>query len=179
MGFGGELVSWFWLCAIGGTVSFGAKFIFSVLGGLDHDLDFDSDLGTDQSFGLLSITTIAGFLMMFGWSGLAASEQFNLSDGWALGIALLCGSGTFFSTSWLVRKLKLLGSGGEAFRIEDTLELIGTVYQKIPAQGIGKIQVNVNEFVREIQAFSDQELDSGRLIKVESVLNSTTVKVVP
>ena len=181
-----ELV--FLISAIAGTASFVFKAIVSLTLGEMHDIDTDLGAGdiahdgiqsSDAAFELFSITSLTGFFMMFGWSGLAAYKEFSLSQSGTFGCALLVGFVAMYGTAKLFSAARLLVSKGSVFVIENTLDKPATVYQMIPVDGTGVIQITIDGQVRELGAQSADgvEIPSFTTVKVVSVVDTNTVKV--
>ena len=64
--------------------------------------------------------------------------------------------------------------------MEDTVGLKASVYQQIPAGGIGKVNVTLkNGSLKELDAVSDDAelIESFKTVEVVEVVNSRTVKV--
>jgi len=74
------------------------------------------------------------------------------------------------------RKLVSLGA---RFAIEDTIGMTASVYQRIPPDGRGMIQVAIDGMTREIEALSEDkvELESFQAVKVVRVVDHMTVTV--
>lgn len=177
-----------WACAFGGSIFFLLRVMLILVGGFaddfdspDADADFDSTVGdahhTEAAFKLISFNTISAFIMLFGWSGLCAHIQFNLNPGISLVIGTVVGFLAMLLTGWMYKAAFRLASPGADFRIEDAIGAVGSVYQRIPADGLGKIQLSVNGMTRELDARADGDIDSFARIKVLSAIDNSTVKV--
>ena len=176
----------FWFCALFGTGFFILNTVASFLGGTDSGLDIASHQvshegisGTDAAFQLISLTSLTGFIMMFGWMGLAGYEQMKLGIPLAILIALIAGCGTMYLTAWMFSKAKKLVSSGSVFDINQALGKTATVYAKIPAQGKGQIQIVVADLTHEIDAISDNstEIETNSSVRITAVIDQSTVKV--
>ena len=182
----------FWGTAILGTVFFLLRVLLLIVGGF-ADVDGDAlhsdatDIhgdgshgdGTDVSFKLVSLNSITGFIMMFGWAGLASYLQFNLNSGISLLIALVVGLMSMYLTTMLFRMAMKLTSPGEVFDINSTVGVHGEVYLTIPSNGTGKITVTVNGVSRMFDAVSEEknEITSFKKIVVTKIINSDTLSV--
>lgn len=188
--FGGmdQLEIAFWICAVGGTVFFILKTLLMIVAGIDHDLDVNHDAttlghegvdGSDAAFKLLSINSLTGFVMMFGWIGLSAYKQFYLSGTGSFVVAFVGGSITFFITAKLFKAAGSLVDPGSQFRISETIGMSATVYQSIPAEGKGQIQIDSSGLTRELDAVSKdgESISSGQMIKVVEIIDPHTVAV--
>ncbi len=183
---GAELV--FWSCAIAGTLFFALRLVLTLMGGLDHDAsghDFDSghdgevNHAPDVAFKLLSVNTVGAFVAMFGWVGLAALKELQSGILFAFLLAWCAGFFTMALTAYLFKAALSLACEGDDFDLEKTVGLAAEVYQRIPAEGMGRIQITVNGILRELNAVSEekQEIPSFTKVNVEKVVDSTTVCV--
>lgn len=143
---------------------------------LDIDLDADVDLGADveggdstEAFTLLSLQSIAVFLMGFGWGGVAG----RLGLGWDLTPSLALGAGFGAAMVWLLGMLMKavydLRSSGN-IRIADAAGAQGTVYTNVPARGEGRGQVRV--------VINDRARIYNAVAVGEAIKTSTAVRVV-
>lgn len=177
----------FWISAIVGTTLFLLRLIVSFFGGgfFEHDADLDSlhdhaDHHSTSLFKFLTMHSLSGFLMMFGWAGLACSVQFNIHSGYSFLIALGCGLAMLILTALIMRGAMFFQDPGAVFSSEKTIGLVGTVYQRIPADGQGKIQLVVNNSTRELLARSHDKkaIESFALIKVVRAIDHEIVEVI-
>ncbi|MCB1135165.1 MAG: hypothetical protein KDK78_02750 [Chlamydiia bacterium] len=167
----------FWLTALLGTGLFIPKIFF---GGLTDSADcVDCNGGTDLSFSIFSMHSLSGFFMMFGWAGLAASKQFDLSDLLALLIAFAGGLCMLGCMALIFRAASKMTSPGAVYELKDTIGQRATVYLQIPATGRGLIQLDIAGLTRDVEAVSE----SGSLIpsfcdvEVVAVQDPRTVRV--
>jgi len=144
----------------------------------DVDVDADGADASHAAFKLLSLQGISGFLLMFGLVGLGISRTTEAAKGWAL--AGGCAAGII--TMWLLAKLmfmlmKLQSSG--------TLDLAngvgeeGQVYLTIPAGGIGKVQVVIQERLQIVEArgAGEETIKTGDRVKVVKLVDGRTFVV--
>jgi len=198
----------FLLCAVLGSTLFLIRTVLFFLGGdadseidggfdvdadidvdLDAEVDFDGDAGLDAadighaadsaaSFHIFSLHGITGFFMMFGIVGLAMSKQSNLSA--AISVVGGLVAGVF--TMWLVAKIfmgmKRLQSDG-TLNLKNAIGKEGSVYLNIPADGIGKVQVVVQERLKVFNAISakKEEIKTGENIKVLKIISGNILVV--
>ena len=178
----------FWVCAVGGTTLFVLKSLMMIVGGIGGELDVDVDggdiahdgvEGSDFAFKLLSINAITGFFMAFGWGGLFFYKQAGASAILSVLGGGLIGFATMYATAKLFQSIGLLVSDGSVFNIENTIGETGLVYQEIPAEGRGVIQMTLDGVTREIEATSADgtAIASFKNIEVVAVVNPTTVSV--
>ena len=172
----------FWFCAIVGSGMFFIQIALNFFGG-DSDCyaDVDSSETDSGNFKWLSKQAIIGFVMMFGWTGLACIKEFELSRALCITISLSAGIITMFITGSLFGGAKKLVSSGNVFKIEDVIGKEGTVYQRIPKNGIGKISISFENLSYEIDAISlsNEEIDSFAKVQVIKKSDNETAVVVP
>ena len=96
----------------------------------------------------------------------------------ALVIAIILGLAAMYGMYYLMQGLsKLTSSGNE--RISIAIGKHGTVYVPIPAGGVGKVQVNLQNRTVEFQAVTEESepLRTGETVEIIEVKNSDTVAV--
>ncbi len=162
--------------------------------GLDLDTDIDVtdvDSGTfDQhdvsSIGdaasMLNVFTLRNFIAfftVFGWGGIAGIHA-NMSTVWTIVFALALGIATMFIISALFYFIsKLVDSG--TMDIRNALNQVGNVYIPIKAKSgnIGKIQVNIQDSLREMRAITKkgQDLPTGTVVKVTGLISGNILVV--
>ena len=178
----------FWSFAVFGTVLFVLRtaLMFSGIGhdfGASHDVyhEVDTATGSEHSFKLFSLQTLTAFVMMFGWAGLAALKQFELGTALSVVVALAVGVVFMYLIAFFMRALLKLETDGIVFKIEDTIGTNASVYERIPASGLGRIQIHAGGMLREVQAVSEkgEVIDSARPVVVVRVVDSQTVSVQP
>ncbi|MGE0268237.1 MAG: hypothetical protein AB7S78_07265 [Candidatus Omnitrophota bacterium] len=176
----------FWCCAIGGTAFFIIRLVMMLIGhdfdapidGMDHDIHLDTH--SDAAFQMFSINSVTAFLMMFGWGGLTAFVQFKLGPSLSIIIAFIVGVAAMFTIATLFKLAMGLVSKGEVFKIEETVGLNASVYQRIPADGVGKVNVSLpGGILRELDAVSEGkvEIESFKTVKVIKVVDNKTISV--
>lgn len=178
--------SLFWFCALAGSGMFLIQFAINIFGIADHD-SFDAaddgvhDSGDARKLKWLSMQTITGFLMMFGWTALACQNEFSFQDSTTIGIALAVGIFTALIIRSIFKLAKKLISSGSLYRIEDAIGKEGCVYQRIPKGGKGKISISLQNFTHEIDAISchPEDLPSFTRVKIIEKCDGSTVVVAP
>ncbi len=178
------LTNLYWILAVIGTTLFGLRMSLMLLGGF---IDFHHDDGhhghthdTSSSLKIITLHSLSGFCMMFGWAGLAASEQLGLSNGYSLLIACISGFVVMICAAFLFKCAQKLEASGAHFAIQQTLGKTGMVYHAIPAHGLGKIHINVHGITRELlaQSLTNESIESFEAIKVINIIDQETVLVV-
>lgn len=180
---GSPLETVFWICALASTLFFIVRVILLVIaGGMDLDVSagHHGDIShPDSSFEMISLNTVTAFLMMFGWIGLACLKQFHMAAAASILIAILAGFLCMFTTAYFFKQAKRLASGGSSFSPAKTVGKKATVYQRIPAQGRGKITVSVGDMTHEVDAVSatQEDIESFQTVEVIRVIDQMTVAV--
>lgn len=179
----------FWFCALAGSSVFFIQFIFNLFGITDQD-NFDScetfsntlhETTDTRIFKWLSVQTITGFLMMFGWTAITCQSEFGLQIMTTLAISLAAGISTALIIRSIVKITLKLKSSGSTYNIEEAIGQEAYVYHRIPKGGIGKISMTLQHFTHEIDAISDhsEDLPSFMRVKVIKKFDSNTVVVTP
>ena len=170
--------SFYWFCALAGSGMFIIQFFLNLIGLGEQEDVYDGDVTDSGKFKWLSRQAITGFLMMFGWSPLTCQKEFDLEGGAPrVGVALLCGIIAIFATGFIFKIAKKLHSNGTVFKIEDAIGQKAVVYQRIPQDGIGKVSVCVDNFVREIDACSNDHKEVPSFVRVK-IINKADDKTV-
>ena len=174
----------FWSAAIFGSALFLVRLCTAFIGGFGEEFDLIEDVDGDihHQFGLfklLTLHTISGFFMMFGWIGLACLKQYHCNQWYALLFACSAGLITMIVTAFIFKWSRSLVSSGECFAIEQTIGMIALVYQRISHHERGKIQIVVGGVTREILAQSQDgsSIESFSCVKVVDVVDHETVLV--
>ncbi len=148
----------------------------------ETDIDtVDSHEGHAGSFKLFTLHSLSGFFMIWGFSGLACTEQYMFSIEKSFLIATFFGLCMLFITAALMRYALLLQSAGTVFSNKQTIGLVATVYQRIPAHGFGKIHVIVNGATRELLARSHNQksIESFTSVTITNSIDTESVEVEP
>jgi len=161
-------------------------------GGLDHAGGMDQGgegagthdhHGSDSTsaFKVLSLQTIAGFVMGFGWGGVGA----YLGLGWepTMSFVAAIASGVFmvWVLTTLLKSISLLHASGN-IPIDAAVGCAGSVYAGVPARGAGrgKVRLIVNNRARIFNAVSAaEELPRHTRVRVVMVNRDNTVTIAP
>ncbi len=164
----------YWITAIAGSVLLLILIVMTLVGGDVEDLgDVDTDIEGDTGIGFqfLSFKNLMGFLTIFGWSGISCIEN-GLSTGATIAISVFCGLIMMFAMAALFYYLAKLQSSG-TLKLKNAVGQIGEVYLTIGANRskIGKVSVNVQGTLRELQALTDEDQDlvQSNVVKVADV----------
>lgn len=184
-----ELV--FVLCALLGGGLFIVRLVMMFLGGGHGDTDagamdspdaggtdFHHDISdsSDLSFKSLSLQGLTAFFMMFGLVGWAMLRQSKLSSGISLIGAAAAGAGTVWLIKVIFRWAGKLQSSG-TLNVHNAIGCEGTVYLTIKPGQTGKVQVNVQERLMELDARSEsaEEIKTGQPIRVVKISNNVLI----
>ncbi len=171
--------------ALLGTVVFLVQLVMMSLGGAGADVHHgDVPHGTDttdstHAFNLLSVQSIAAFLMGLGWGGLGGLIGFD----WPLPASLLLGAGLGAVFVWvlalLMKAMYDLESSGNV-HAGDAVGHEGSVYANVPAEkaGRGQVRLVIGNRDRTYSAVSDGEaLPTGTRVRVIGVNDDQTLRV--
>ena len=183
----------FLILAFSGTLFFALRMVMALVAGFgDHDVGADAHVhdvhapsdghhghGSDVAFQLISLNSITGFIMMFGWVGLAAYSDRRWSAVNATIAGLIGGFVTMVLTAHVFRMAMGLVNVGERFSTAKTVGSTATVYAEIPAEGRGQIQVTANGLKRTLDAVSEDHvpLASFSTVTVVKAIDERTVAV--
>ena len=182
------LEKFFFAFAVAGTVLFVVRLILQFLGSgaVHHDIGgpvdvAQTDVGTADggdgcghdaylSFKLLSFQGLTAFFMMFGWVGLAMTRQSGQGPVVSVAAAIAAGLVTVWIISWMFRKAGSLQSSG-TIDLRNAVGHEAEIYLTIPAAGIGKAQVTIQERMRIYNAVSKDksEIKTGQRVRVTEV----------
>ena len=182
----GNNAAWFGIPAVLGTFFFALRLVLMTVGGaadadvdLDADVDFDAHGDPGEAMKLLSVQSIAAFLMGFGWGGLAGLHGFDLS--W--GMSALAGVGTGAAMMWilglLLKAMHDLQSSGN-IDLDAAIGNEAEVYVQIPPDGRGQVRLVVDNRQRIYNAVSEAgALPRHARVRVIRVNDDRTLTVAP
>ncbi len=165
----------YWIVAIVASVILGILLIMTLFGSDADDMsgDVDTDIEGDHGIGFqfLSFKNLMGFFTIFGWSGIACLEN-GLSKGITVLISVICGLLMMTAMAALFYYLAKLQSSG-TLKLQNALNQIGEVYLTIGANRskIGKVSINVQGTLRELEALTDEDRDliQSNVVRVKEV----------
>ena len=154
------------------------------LGG-DSDTDMDAD-GTDfeaddggVGFQFFTFKNIVAFFTIFGWTGLVCMSN-DLSSTLTIIISTGAGLVMMVITSLLFLLMHRMAQSG-TLKINNALGQVGEVYIPIGANRskIGKIQINVQGSLRELDAITDNndDLSTTSIVRVVEVVSGELLLV--
>ena len=146
-------------------------------GGIDTDIDtgFDSEVAdatVDGGTNLLTFRNFVNFILGFGWSAILLQEKIQSVP------LLLIVSAVMYLFKWL----SSMQQSGNINIYKSAVGCNGNVYLTIPGerQGEGKVQISINNSVREYRAVTDGDtLKTNTPIRVVEVIGPDTVLVEP
>ena len=176
-----------WGVTLASSLVFIIQSIMTFLGA-DADMDFDADAsGADldsgaepgTGLGLLTFRNLVNFCLGFGWTAVLLKEQIA-SVPLLLTIAMLVGIGLVALIMLMFKWVGGMQQSGNIDVWKQAVGCTGRVYLTIPAnrEGAGKVQININNSVREYEAVTDGgKLPTGVQIKVVEVISESTLLV--
>ena len=155
-------------------------------GGIDTDFDsgFDTevaDAAVEGGTNLYTFRNFVNFILGFGWSAILLQDKIS-SIPLLLIVSAVVGVALVAIVMYLFKWLSSMQQSGNINLYKAAVGCNGTVYIPIPGerQGEGKVQLSINQSVREYNAVTDGEaLRTGTQIKVVEVLSPDTVLVEP
>jgi hypothetical protein len=155
-------------------------------GGIDADFDsgFDTeaaDAAVEGGTNLYTFRNFVNFILGFGWSAILLQDKIT-SIPLLLILSAVVGVALVAIVMYLFKWLSSMQQSGNINLYKAAVGCNGTVYIPIPGerQGEGKVQISINQSVREYNAVTDGEaLKTGTQIKVVEVLSPNTVLVEP
>ena len=150
---------------------------------MDMDTDFDVPDGGfegDPSMNLYTFRNLVNFLLGMSWTAILLQEQIA-SKALLMIIAFVVGALLVFAVMMMFKGLSKMQQSGNIDVYKSAIGCNGKVYLTVPAErkGTGKVQININNSVREYDALTDSEddLKTGTSIKVTEVLDTNTLLV--
>ena len=193
-----------WAITLSASLIFVIQSVMTFLGadgGSDFDINSDTDipdgglgdLPDDGSapidgnavhgtgMGLLTFRNFVNFFLGFGWSAILLKNSIQ-STSLLMIVSIIVGVALLFAVMMLFRWLSSMQQAGniDVFKAAPGCE--GKVYLRIPAarEGSGKVQITINNSVREYEALTDGDaLPTGSSIRVVEVLSADTLLVEP
>ena len=148
------------------------------VGDVDVDVDMDVgdadigdvDHGALSSFHILSLQSISGFLLLFGLVGLAVNRIEGSKPLFAVAAGVVAGFIMMWLLGFLMVSLKSLQSSG-TLDLNAAVGVEGKVYLRIPAGGIGKVELPLQGRMHIFNARSNSKetIQSGEGVKVTGV----------
>lgn len=173
----------YWIIGVPTSLIFLIVLVTTFIGGDfgDSDVDFDSDADTDGGMGFQFFTfkNLVGFFTIFSWTGIGCIQS-GYSTGLVLFISIFCGLIMMLAMSTLFYFMTKLVEDG-TMRMKNAIGRTGEVYLPIKKKngGFGKVQINIQGSIHEIQAITNDEEDLkvGTIIKVVEVIDGNILLV--
>lgn len=172
----------YWIIAVLGSTILVILLILTFLGGEvdgDADVDGDGDMDGGAGFQFFTFKNLVGFLTIFGWTGIGCIRS-DFSTLATIGISVFCGLIMMTLMATLFYLLAGMVEEG-TMRMSNAIGRTGEVYLPIKAKngGFGKVQINIQGSLHEIQAFTNDEKDlpQGTIVRVEKVVDDTILLV--
>lgn len=184
----GGMEKLFWGISIIFSVLFFIQFILSLIG-LDFDTDVDADVGgvdmeggLDADFTVFSMRSVIAFFTFFGWTGVSVLNGGG-SSALAIGAGAVVGILAMGIVAYMMYAFSKLSDEGSIFNIYESIDSVGTVYLKIPAnsEGRGKVELNLNGVIREVDAMTQEglPLPTGSSVRVIDIIDDKMILVEP
>jgi len=145
--------------------------LLSLIGGLDLDIDVDFDSG-----GLGYIKSGLTFISIGTW--VVKIVLVTSESPWLAALAGLAAGGAAVFILSMFLKFLLSNQSFVNWSSEDAINLSGKVYLKIPKNGTGIIQVDINGATRELKAktINQKEIKTGAIVEVIFFIKSRRQK---
>ena len=173
-----------WCIAIASSLIFIVETILTFIGAdveMDTDIDVaDGGFEGDPSMNLYTFRNLVNFLLGMSWTAIILNNQIA-SKALLMLIAFAVGALLVAAVMYMFRWLSKMQQSGNINIFQSAAGCNGKVYLTIPAErkGTGKVQISINESIREYDALTDSEteLKTGTAIKVVEVIDSSTLLV--
>ena len=182
-----------WAITLSATLIFVIQTIMTFLGfggdgGIDTDFDAagnvdlggaDGSFDADPSMNLLTFRNFINFCLGFGWTAVLMHDRIK-SDFLVVLLAVIVGVALVAAVMWMFKWLSGMQQSGNIDVHTAAVGCEGKVYLVIPAErsGEGKVQITINNAVREYDAVTDGDaIKTGTPIRVVEVLNDYTLLV--
>ena len=154
--------------------------------GLDADVDLDSGgldgtADVDPSMNLYTFRNLVNFLLGFGWTAILMKDKIH-TTALLMVVSILVGAALVFAVMMLFKWLWSMQASGNIDVFQSAVGCEGNCYLTIPEErgGTGKVQITINDSVREYDALTDGgAIKTGEAIKVVEVINDRTLLVEP
>jgi hypothetical protein len=181
-----EHAAWYTIPAMIGTAFFALRSFLLLIGSHHLSADLHGGLHADthaddstHSFEVLSIQSIAAFIMGFGWAGLAGLKGTH----WALLsvnlVAIACGVAMVWALALMLRAMHEIQTSG-TITLGAAVGLDGGVYVTVPGDGQrrGQVRITVDGRERIYDAISQgEDLPTGSRVRVLAANDDNTLTV--
>jgi len=158
----------------------GAEIHDAIGEGTEHPDTGDGD-GHEKAnaFRLISLRSIIAFFAVGGWTGIVAIDR-NASVALSVILAMIAGWIALCFVAWIIGVFLRMQQSGNV-RLENAVGADGEVYLTIPHEGMGKVNVIVQERLCEFNAVTEagRALKTGEKITVVGVASEGVLLVKP
>lgn len=177
-----------WGITLAASLTFIIQTILTFLGAdADFNADFDVDsggadvdmTGDHTGMGLLTFRNFVNFLIGFGWTAILLKGDIS-SKPVLLAVSVLVGLCLVALVMLLFKWVSSMQQSGNIDVYKSAVNCTGKVYLTIPGHraGEGKVQITINNSVREYDAVTDGEtLPTGKDIRVVEVISENSLLV--
>ena len=175
------LTRFYLICGIIGAAVFIIRSVLLVMGASGGDFDGWDDGASypgSADLSLLSVQGIMAFVMMFGLTGYAVRTGTTFHSFWSFLISAVVGLVAMWAVAFGFLMMRRLESDG-SINLSSAVGEHGTVYLRIPADGVGKAQVKIGHNLRVVDAMTKdgEALQSGDRIVVTGVTDDGVLVV--
>lgn len=184
-----------WCIAIATSLTFAIQSILTFIGidsdgGIDGTADpsfdpsFDTtpDFDADPSMNLFTFRNLINFFLGFSWTAILLNGKMG-STVVVVILAVIVGVALVTAVMFMFKWLAGMQQSGNINVYKSAVGCQGKVYLTIPAErkGAGKVQITINNAVREYDAITDCEdaVPTGTPVRVSEVISDTTLLVEP
>ena len=167
----------YWAFAIPSTAIFVIMllltFVVGDVGDMDGDVDTDIDGDDGIGFQFFTVKNLVSFFTIFGWIGIGCIDlgydpMVTMVASSISGLAMMVLMATIF---FMMSKLVEDGT----MKTKNAIGKLGEVYIIVPKKGngFGRIQLNIQGAMREMEAMTNDEedLQVGKIVKVLEVVD--------
>ncbi|MBC8755605.1 hypothetical protein H2O64_13085 [Kordia sp. YSTF-M3] len=156
-------------------------FLIGDADGVDGDVDAEIEGDTGIGFQFFSFKNLVAFFTIFSWAGISCLDA-GFGKGVTILVSTIAGLIMMFIMGALLYYINKLVSSG-TLKLENAIGNVGEVYLTIGANRskIGKVHVNIQGALRELDALADSEetLKTGTVVKVKDITGTGILIVQP
>ncbi|MEM6721712.1 MAG: hypothetical protein AAF611_20455 [Bacteroidota bacterium] len=174
----------YWIIAAISSTIFVVVLITTFLVGeadVDGDVDADIEADTGVGFQFFTFKNLVAFFTIFSWAGISCINA-GYGKSVTLIVSILAGIAMMFVMATLIYYINKLVSSG-TLKLENAIGNVGEVYLSIGANRskIGKVHVNVQGALRELDALADsnETLKTGTVVEVKDITGTGILIVQP
>ena len=156
-------------------------FLIGDVDGADGDVDADIESDTGIGFQFFTLKNLVAFFTIFSWAGISSINA-GYGKGVTILISSLAGLAMMVVMATLIYYINKLVSSG-TLKLENAIGNVGEVYLTLGANRskIGKVHVNIQGALRELDALadSDETLKTGTVVEVTEITGTGILIVQP